>query len=76
MKILQEEVSKREKSVKVFPKEDKSYEAVVYPFAAHYKENGAWKDIDNNLIYGKDDENNDVLENKNNSYKVEKGHIP
>ena len=73
VKILQEEVSKREKSVKTFIKEDKSYEAVVYPLAAHYKENGTWKDIDNNLVEGKDEENNGVLVNKNNSYKVEFG---
>ena len=40
---------------------------------AHYKENGTWKDIDNNLVEGKDEENNGVLVNKNNSYKVEFG---
>ena len=72
-RILEEVESKREKYVKHFIKEDKTYEAVVYPFAAHYKENGEWKDIDNNVIEGKDEENNDVLENKNNSYKVEFG---
>ncbi|MBZ9686140.1 DNRLRE domain-containing protein [Clostridium estertheticum] len=72
-KILQEVESKREKYVKHFIKEDKTFEAVVYPFAAHYKENGKWMDIDNNIIEGKDDENNDVLENKSNDFKVEFG---
>ena len=72
-KILQEVEDKREKFVKTFRKEDKSYEAVVYPLAVHYEENGKWKDIDNNIIEGKDEENNDVLENKNSSYKVKFG---
>jgi len=72
-KVLQEVDSKREKYVKHFIKEDKTFEAVVYPFAAHYKEGGVWKDIDNNIVAGKDDENNDVLENKSNDFKVQFG---
>jgi len=72
-KIQKEVEEKREKNVKHFMKDDMTYEAVVYPMAVHYQENGKWKDIDNNIVAGKDDENNDVLENKSNSFKAEFG---
>lgn len=72
-KIQKEVEEKREKNVKHFMKDDMTYEAVVYPMAVHYQENGKWKDIDNNIVAGKDDENIDVLENKSNSFKAEFG---
>lgn len=65
-----EDIEKRGKFVKHFLKENNTYEAVVYPEAVHYLEDGKWKDIDNTLIDTKDEKSNNVLENKDNSYKV------
>lgn len=70
-KIIGEIVEEREKNVKRFLKEDGSYEAAVYPRAVHYKEGNEWKDIDNSLIESVSEEDNQgVLENKQNSFKV------
>ncbi len=69
-KIVEEITDKREKNVKHFLKEDMTQEADVYPTAVHYISNGKWKDINNTLIDEKDENNNDVLGNKDNSYKV------
>ncbi|MFX0549463.1 hypothetical protein ACOAKC_09000 [Hathewaya histolytica] len=55
-KIVKEEEEKREKNIKHFLKEDSTYEAVVYPDAVHYKEDGKWKEIDNSLVESKDEE--------------------
>ncbi|GLC29653.1 carbohydrate binding domain-containing protein [Clostridium omnivorum] len=49
VKILEEVEDKREENVKHFLKEDMTYEAVVYPEAVHYQEDGKLKDIDNTL---------------------------
>lgn len=69
-KIVGEAVEKREKNVKHFLKDDLTSEAVIYNAPVHYLENGKWKDINNSLLDKKDEENNDVLENKENDFKV------
>lgn len=69
-KILGEIAEKRERAVKYFLKDDLTYEAAIYNSAVHYFSEGKWKDIDNTLIAGKDEENNDILENKQNDLKV------
>lgn len=69
-KIVKEVVEKREESIKHFLKDDNTYEAVVYPSPVHYKVNGKWEDIDNTLEQTKDENGNDILENKKNDYKV------
>jgi YD repeat-containing protein len=69
-KILKEITDKRERNVKHFLKDDLTFEAAVYNKPVHYFSDGLWKDIDNSMIEGKDDENNNVLENKNNDFKV------
>lgn len=53
-KIIQEIEEKRDGNTKHFLKEDKSYEAVVYPIQVHYMEGGVWKEIDNTLEEAKD----------------------
>lgn len=69
--IIGEVTEKRSENTKIFLKEDKTFEAAVYPDAVHYKEGGQWKDIDNSLTDKFDSENNEsVLENKQNTYKV------
>ncbi|QAA33773.1 hypothetical protein [Clostridium manihotivorum] len=68
--IISEITDKREKNVKYFLKEDKTYQAVVYPVPVHYLENGKWKDINNNLSDKKDEENGDILQNNSNEYSV------
>jgi len=71
LNIIGEIVDKRDKNVKHYLKDDNTYEAVIYPTAVHYKENGKWKDVDNTLTEQMDMvENQQVLENKDNSYKV------
>ncbi|SHI03413.1 DNRLRE domain-containing protein [Clostridium grantii] len=72
-KIVKEDTEKRERNVKHFLKEDNTYEAVIYPYSVHYNNNGQWEDIDNTLIDSTDEDNNSILENKNNSYKVKFG---
>ncbi|OIK14253.1 hypothetical protein BIV60_12155 [Bacillus sp. MUM 116] len=69
--IVDEDLSKREENVKHFLLKDHTYEADVYPYPIHYKENGQWKDIDNSLSDTTDSETNDqVLENKDNPFKI------
>lgn len=63
--IVGEIEGKREKNIKHYLKDDNTYEAVIYPTAVHYKENGKWKDVDNTLTEQMDTvENQQVLENK------------
>lgn len=69
-KIVGEMKEKREKNVKTFVLDNMSFESDVYPEAVHYQENGVWKDIDNTLIDEKDENNNAILSNKNNNYKI------
>lgn len=69
-KIVEEVTDKRQKNVKHFLREDMTQEADVYPTAVHYLSNGRWKDIDNTLVDEKDEDNNDVIGNKDNSYKI------
>ncbi|WHY01333.1 DNRLRE domain-containing protein [Neobacillus sp. DY30] len=69
--IVKEDTEKREENVKHFLLKDHTYEADVYPFPVHYKENGQWKDIDNTLVESTDSETNGpVLENKANNLKI------
>lgn len=70
-KIIGEITEKRDINIKHFKKDDLTFEANVFPFAVHYQKDGQWQDIDNTMVDGKDEENNDTLENKDNSYKVE-----
>ncbi|MBM7871480.1 RHS repeat-associated protein [Clostridium pascui] len=69
-KIVGEVKEKREKNVKYFFKDNGTYEAAIYNTPVHYLENGVWKDIDNSLIEEKDEENSNVLGNRENDYKV------
>lgn len=69
-KIIGEITDKRDINIKHFKKDDLTFEADVFPFAVHYQKDGKWQDIDNTMVDGKDEENNDTLENKDNSYKV------
>jgi len=68
--IIGEDISKRDISTKHFLKADMSYEAVIYPMPVHYKKDGKWTDIDNSLVSRKDEQNSDILENKENEYKI------
>jgi len=68
--IIGEVIEKREKNIKHFQKEDLSFESVVYPIPAHYKVNGKWEDIDNTLAVKKENNNEEILENKSNDVKV------
>ncbi|WP_052085817.1 DNRLRE domain-containing protein [Clostridium sp. HMP27] len=72
-KIVGEVKEKREKNVKYFFKDNGTYEAAIYNTPVHYLENGVWKDIDNSLVEEKDEENSNVLGNKENDYKVKIG---
>ena len=68
--IIGEIKEKRESNIKYFLKDDLTYEAAIYQEPVHYMANGKWEDIDNTLIAKKDENNNDIYENKSNSYKV------
>lgn len=72
VKILGEIVEKRERNIKQFLKDDGTIEAVVYPQAVHYMEDGKWKDIDNTLHEEKEG-NENVLVNGQNDFKVKFG---
>ncbi|MCT8975978.1 hypothetical protein N4T77_05150, partial [Clostridium sp. CX1] len=69
-RIIGEVKEKRQKNVKHFLKEDLTFEAAIYNEDVHYYSDGQWKDIDNSIIDGKDEENNDVFENKENDIKI------
>ena len=69
-KIVSEITERREKYVKHFIHEDKTYEAAIYPVAVHYKEDGKWKDIDNSLTETTDEEKQQVYGNQSNSFQV------
>lgn len=69
-KIIKEIEEKREVNVKHFLKDDMTYEAVVYPEPVHYLEDGKWKNIDNSLGEKKLANNETVIENKDNNFKV------
>jgi YD repeat-containing protein len=68
--IIGEVVEKRERNVKHFLRDDGSFVAAIYPENVHYKDGDEWKEIDNSIVEQKDEENNDVLENKANDFKV------
>ena len=68
--IIGEVTEKRQSNVKTFIKDDMTFEAVVYPASVHYKDNGEWKDIDNTLTEQKDEDSNDVLQNKANDVNI------
>jgi len=69
-KIIGEIQEKREANIKHFYLQDGSYQAVVYPYNVHYKENGTWQGIDNTLKNSSDENSQEVLENSKNSFKV------
>ncbi|APM40669.1 hypothetical protein [Clostridium kluyveri] len=69
-RIIGEIKEKRERNIKHFLTEDLTFEAAIYNEAVHYYSGGQWKDIDNSIVEGKDDGNNDVLENKDSDVKV------
>lgn len=72
-KILEEVKEKREGNIKHFLLEDKTYEAVIYNQPVHYMENGQWKDIDNTLTEGIDEElQNENLQEVNQVNEVDK----
>ncbi|TYQ18382.1 UNVERIFIED_CONTAM: LOW QUALITY PROTEIN: RHS repeat-associated protein [Acetivibrio alkalicellulosi] len=70
VKLVGEDISRRDKNVKHFLRDDMSFEAVIYPFSVHYEEDGEWKDIDNTLIETTDDDKNDIFKNKSNDFRV------
>ncbi|QAA31077.1 hypothetical protein [Clostridium manihotivorum] len=71
-KITKELTNERTENSKKFQKEDGSFEVDQYNSAIHYQDGGQWKDIDNTLEESKDkdDDGNNVLENKQNNIKV------
>ena len=64
-KILEEDVSLREESVKHFLMNDGTMTAVQYGEPVHFKQNDKWKDIDNTLV-----ENTAGYTTKNGAHKV------
>ncbi|SHH28624.1 DNRLRE domain-containing protein [Clostridium grantii] len=72
-KIIKEVTEKRERNVKHFFMENNTYQAVIYPYSVHYDNNGKWEEVDNSLVETTDEDNNSVLQNKSNSYKVKFG---
>lgn len=68
LEIVSELESKRSADTKTFLLSDGSYLQAVYPEQIHYRENNEWVDVDNSLVATADE--NDVLENKKNSFKV------
>lgn len=69
-KIVGEIESRREKNIKVFMKDDNTFEAAIYNEAVNYLEDGKWKEIDNSLIDANDEDKQPVVENKANDFKV------
>ena len=69
----EEAVEKRSESVKHFRLGAGRYQAVVFPEAVHYQEDGsnAWKDIDNNLEEATNEAGHPVLRNRANALRVE-----
>lgn len=67
VKIVSEEITKRELSSKVFKKIDGTYEVAIYDNVIHFNNHGELEDIDNRLIF---DEETKSLVNKNNDIKV------
>jgi uncharacterized protein YxeA len=67
--IVKEDESKREENIKVYEKEDGTYQADIYEFPVHYKKNGSWIDIDNTLEEI-DIDGETYLKNKSNDFCV------
>ncbi len=65
---IKEEVSKRTVNIKQFLMSDFSMQAVIYPYAVHFDENGQWTDIDNRIIDSTVD--SAMVENIANAFKV------
>jgi RHS repeat-associated protein len=65
---IKEEVSKRTINIKQFLMSDFSMQAVIYPYAVHYTDNGVWKDIDNRIVESSVDAT--LVENTANAFKV------
>ena len=53
-KIVKEDIGLREKYAKHFICEDGTYIVATYPNPVHYKEDGNWKEINNNLVLSDD----------------------
>ena len=69
-KIISEAVEKEDKYTKQFQKSDGSYEVAIYKSPINYLENGTWKTIDNSFQEINGDNNEKVLQNKANDFKV------
>jgi len=67
-KILTELTEKREENAKYFLTENHGGVAAIYPFPVHYKEDGQWKEIDNQLQEENTEESG--YQNKKSSLKV------
>ena len=65
---IKEEVSKRTINIKHFLMSDFTMQAVIYPYAVHYTDNGVWKDIDNRIVESSVDAT--LVENTANAFKV------
>jgi len=68
--IVEEVIELRERNIKHFRKDDKSFEAVVYASPVHFMKDGKWEQIDNTLVDAVDENKDNVLENKSNDFKV------
>ena len=68
--IVEEDISKRTVNTKTYRRSDGSYTAAVYPYAVHYEEDGAYKDIDNTLTLQTDKDGKRSYVNAANALKV------
>lgn len=70
--VLGEDTSRRENSnIKYFMMSDGTIKAAIYKDAVHYQdENGTWQDINNTLVSSDSENDEDILETKNNKFKV------
>ena len=68
--IVSELKDKRSADTKTFLMSDGSYLHAVYPEQVHYRENNEWVDVDNSFETTSDNDGNEVLENKKNTFNV------
>ena len=67
---IEELPEKRTENTKTFLMSDGTYMNAVYNEQVHYNENGKWKDIDNSFNNVTDSNGENVIENRENSFKI------
>ena len=67
---IEELPEKRTGNTKTFLMSDGTYMNAVYNEQVHYNENGKWKDIDNSFNNVTDSNGENVIENRENSFKI------